>query len=47
MSLAKTHLNPERDVNSEIAGIKIPDSKISTVLSVRPEADLSAIRARA
>ena len=29
MSLAKRHLNPKFDMNSDIAGIKIPDSKMA------------------
>src|SRR5437588_8702129 len=33
MSLAKRHLNPERDVNNDIAGIKIPDSKMAQDLT--------------
>ena len=33
MSLAKRHLNPERDVNNDIAGIKIPDSKMARDLT--------------
>src|ERR1700730_11163399 len=33
MSLAKSHLNPERDVNNDIAGIKIPDSKMARDLT--------------
>ncbi len=33
MSLAKSHLNPERGVNNDIAGIKIPDSKMARDLT--------------
>ena len=33
MSLAKTHLNSERDVNNDIAGIKIPDSQMARDLT--------------
>jgi HD superfamily phosphodiesterase len=33
MSLAKSHLNPKRDMNNDIAGIKIPDSKMARDLT--------------
>jgi hypothetical protein len=33
MSLSKRHLNHELDVNSDIAGIKIPDSKMARDLT--------------
>src|SRR3979411_675478 len=33
MSLAKRHLNPKFDMNNDIAGIKIPDSKMARDLT--------------
>jgi len=33
MSLAKSHLNPKRGMNNDIAGIKIPDSKMARDLT--------------
>ena len=33
MSLAKRHLNPKLDMNNDIAGIKIPDSKMARDLT--------------
>jgi HD superfamily phosphodiesterase len=33
MSLAKSPLNPKRDMNNDIAGIKIPDSKMARDLT--------------
>ena len=33
MSLAKSHLHPERDMSSDIEGIKLPDSKMARDLT--------------
>ena len=33
MSSAKRHLSPELDMNNDIAGIKIPDSKMARDLT--------------
>jgi hypothetical protein len=33
MSSAKRHLNPKFDMNNDIAGIKIPDSKMARDLT--------------